>query len=354
MKRYIRVISLIIIIAGLLIYNINKPRNYKEEYSLDNYSITEEYHKSDKYYSFKLVKDEYIFYFARNYSFSKKRKLIKSISEEVNDKTVCINVDILKNSSETICSNQEEYTSLRVLNDDKKEVLSTYEDVKVYDKSYKYYEWNGYGFTDIINHKEYKILKKENYDNNLSYKFDDYIIFANYDDKNEFKLFYLFNTKTNKFEKIKLKDSISFDSYFQGIYKDKLYIFDKNNSIQYGIGIKNKKVTKTSNSDGALYYDGKIETKPLNTFKYNNLLFTNDNFINYSINNDSLYYSYIGSDLKIKLFDNVQYIIKESNNKVLFLSNGYVYEIDIYNNEVKLLLESMEWEFHYNSQIYIF
>ena len=113
-------------------------------------------------------------------------------------------------------------------------------------------------------------------------------------------------------------------------------------------------MTKTSNSDGALYYDGKIETKPLNTFKYNNLLFTNDNFINYSINNDSLYYSYIGSDLKIKLFDNVQYIIKESNNKVLFLSNGYVYEIDIYNNEVKLLLESMEWEFHYNSQIYIF
>ena len=354
MKRYIRTISLLIIIIGIFVYVINKPKDYKQEYSLNDYKIEEEYHKNDKYYSFKLIKDEYVFYFANNNAYSLNRKLISNINEEVNDDTVCLSITIQKKTSETICSNKKEYTSHK-LNDkvERNDEILSYEDIKVYDKLYKYFEWNGYGFTDILNKKEYKILKKESYDNLLSYQYDKYIIFADYDQKNEFKQFYLFNTEKKKYEKIKLKDSISFDSYFEGVYKDNIYLFDKNNLIQYKINLKKKTVLKSNNSDGALYYDGEVSSKQLNMFKYNNLLFTNNKLINYTIDNNVLYYSYFKNDIKVKLKEDVQKVLYSKDYKVVYISKGHIYETDLLGN-TKELLESMQWEFHYDSQIYIF
>ena len=274
MKRYIRVIGLIVILCGLFVYFINKPVNYEIEYTMNDYKVYEKYNKNDKYYSFKLIKDEYVFYFAKDIAYTPKRKLINGLNEEVNDNKVCLSVSTNEDSSESICSNTKEYTTYNLFdNDDLPETLETYEDIKIYNKDHKYYEWNGYGFTDILKKKEYKILKKESYNNSLSYKYNNYIIFADYDEKNEFKKFYLFNTKNNKFETIKLKDSISFDSYFQGVCKNKIYLFDRNNSIQYSIDLKKKSVLKSSDKEGALYFDGKVSTKSLNTLKYNNILF---------------------------------------------------------------------------------
>ena len=354
MKRYIRVISLIIILVGLFIYFKNKPVNYEIDYSLNDYKVYEKYNKNDKYYSFKLVKDEYVFYFAKDIAYTPKRKLINSLNEEVNDSTICVSISTKDSSSEFICSNTKEYTTYNLFdNDVLPETLDTYEDIKIYNKDYKYYEWNGYGFTDILKKKEYKILKKESYNNSLSYKYGDYIIFADYDEKNEFNKFYLFNTKKNKFETIKLKDSISFDSYFQGVYKNKIYLFDRNNSIQYSINLKKKNVLKSSDKEGGLYFDGKVSTKSLNTLKYNNILFKENNYINYYLEDKTLYYSYIDSDIKIKLRDNVDVILKTDDTTVIYLTKGVVKELNL-KEESKSIIESMQWEFHYDSQIYIF
>ena len=353
MKRYIRVISLIIILSGLFIYFKNKPVNYELDYSLNDYKVYEKYNKNDKYYSFKLIKDEYVFYFAKDIVYSPKRKLIDSIKEEINDKTICLSINTKKSSSEFICSDTKEYTTYSYDNDVLPEKLDTYEDVNIYNKDHKYYEWNGFGVTDILKKKEYKILNKESYNNSLSYKYGNYIIFADYDEKNEFKKFYLFNTKNNKFETIKLKDSISFDSYFQGVYKNKIYLFDRNNSVQYSINLKKKNVLKSSDKEGALYFDGNVSTKSLNTMKYNNIIFKDNNIINYYLEDKILYYSYIDSDIKIKLRDNVDAILKTSDDSVIYLTKGVVKELKL-KEESKTILESMQWEFHYDSQIYIF
>ncbi len=354
MKRYIRVISLIIILCGLFIYFRNKPVNYELDYTLNDYKVYEKYNKNDKYYSFKLVKDEYVFYFAKDIAYSPNRKIIKSLNEEINDSTICLSISTKDSSSESICSNTKEYTTYNLTdNDEEQEILDTYEDIKIYNKDYKYYEWNGYGFTDILKKKEYKILNKESYNNSLSYKYGDYIIFADYDEKNEFKKFYLFNIKKNKFETIKLKDSISFDSYFQGVYKNKIYLFDRNNSIQYSIDLKKKNILKTSDKEGALFYDGKVSTKSLNTLKYNNILFESNNIINYSLEDKTLYYSYIGSDIKIKIREDVDAILNYDDNSVIYLTKGVVKEFNL-KEESKIILECMQWEFHYESQIYIF
>ena len=98
MKRYIRVISLIIILAGLFVYFKNKPINYEIDYSLNDYQIHEKYNKNDKYYSFKLVKDEYVFYFAKDISYTSKRKLIKEVNEQVNEDSICLNYKTKKSS----------------------------------------------------------------------------------------------------------------------------------------------------------------------------------------------------------------------------------------------------------------
>ena len=354
MKRYIRVISLIIILCGLFIYFKNKPVNYELDYTLNDYKVYEQYNKNDKYYSFKLIKDEYVFYFAKDIAYTPKRKLINEIKEEVNDNTTCLSISTKDSSSEFICSNTKEYTTYyQYDNDIQPETLDTYEDIKIYNKDHKYYEWNGFGFTDILKKKEYKVLKKESYNNSLSYKFGDYIIFADYDEKNEFKKFYLFNVKKNKFETLKLKDSISFDSYFQGVYKNKIYLFDRNNSIQYSIDLKKKTVLKSSDKEGALYFDGKVSTKSLNTLKYNNILFKENNIINYSLEDKTLYYSYINSDIKVKVRDNVDVILKTDDTSVIYLTKGIVKEFNL-KEESKSIIESMQWEFHYDSQIHIF
>ncbi len=354
MKRYIRVISLIIILGGLFIYFKNKPVNYELDYTLNDYKVYEKYNKNDKYYSFKLIKDEYVFYFAKDISYTSKRKLINGINEEINDNTICLSIDTKNSTSESICSDTKEYTTYyQIDNDVLPETLDTYEDIKIYNKDHKYYEWNGFGFTDILKKKEYKVLKKESYNNSLSYKYGDYIIFADYDEKNEFKKFYLFNTKKNKFEILKLKDSISYDSYFQGVYKNKIYLFDRNNSIQYSIDLKKKTVLKSSDKEGALYFDGKVSTKSLNTLKYNNILFKENNIVNYSLDDKTLYYSYIDSDIKIKVRDNVDAILNTDDTNVIYLTKGIVKEFNL-KEESKSIIESMQWEFHYDSQIYIF
>ena len=350
--RYIRLISIFIILLGLFLYFKNKPINYEIDYNFNDYSINEKYNKQNDYYSFKLTKNEYIFYFVLEHKYSNKRKLVTNINEEINDDIVCISINTKVGETETICNNKKEYY-LKTTYNDSKEVQSKYEDISIYDKSNTYYEWNGYGLTDIINNKTYNVLKKESYDNSLSYSKDEYIVFANYDEKNEFKLIYIFNTKTKKYQTIKLKNAISYDSYFQGVYNDEIYLFDRNKSVQYAINPKKKSISKTSNSEGAIYFDGIKTEKPINQFKYNDLVFKENNKINYVIDNGSLYYYYYDSDIKIKLTDNVQAIINSNDSNVYYLSNGVVYSLN-YLKEINKLVESMEWQFHYSSQIYVF
>ena len=63
---------------------------------------------------------------------------------------------------------------------------------------------------------------------------------ADYDNKYEFNKFYLIDIKKGKKETITSNQSISIDSYVQGSYKNDIYLFDKNNKIQYQINIKTK------------------------------------------------------------------------------------------------------------------
>ena len=353
MKKYIRLLIVIIILICIFIYFKNKAINYEIDYVIDDYQVKEKYDKKNKYYSYTVDKDEYTFYFAINHSYLSKRKLVNKVNSINNDDQLCINVETKIGNTETICEKNKEYENLSLKEDIKYETIDNYEDIKIYDKSYEYYEWNGYGLTNIVTKKEYKVLEKESYNNSLSYKYDNYVLFANYDEKNEFNKFYIFNVKTKKFNVLKLKKAISYDSYFQGVYKEKIYLFDRNKSTQYSIDLKKKQITKTSDSEGAIYFDGEVSHKPLNNFKYNDLYFKNTNTISFYIENNILYYSYLGSDIKIKMLSNVQEILSIKDDKVIYLSDGIVYEDGI-KSSMRPLLESMEWQFHNSSIIYVF
>ena len=230
MKKYIRLLSVFIILIGIYVYFQSKAVNYK--YSVDDYLIKEKYDKKNDYYSFTLNKDEYTFYFAIKHSYDSKRKHVNKVNTNNNEDSVCISIETKIGNSETICKRNDSYENLSLKNDVKYEPVDNFEDIKIYDKSYNYYEWNGYGLKDVLSKKTYNVLDKESYNNSLSFKYDKYIIFANYDEKNEFKKFYIFDTKSKKYNILKLKNSISFDSYFQGVYNDKVYLFDKNKTIK--------------------------------------------------------------------------------------------------------------------------
>lgn len=356
-KRYIYFVIVIVLIIGIYLYYSKRANNYCIEYDKSGYKVVESFNKDNNLYTFKLTKDEYIFYYSLNHKYTSKRMILKSIDEKELDNDVkCLNIKVFGDNQGYICSNKKEYTDEFISglteNKDKSKKFKTSEDVDLYTKK-PIYEWNGYGFTNLKTGKKFNVLNKESYDNKLAYQFDKYILFANYDDTNEFTKLYVFNIDKEKIFVIKLDNSISFDSYFEGVIDGWVYLFDRNNNVQYAINPAKKSVKVTSNSESAVYYNNEKTTSALNNFKYKDMTFIDEKTYNYSIKDNNLYLNFKGSDINIKVFNKVNYIINADDKRVAFLSNNEVYEYE-FGKGYKLLAKSLEWEFHYNSQLYVF
>lgn len=356
-KRYIKICLVLILLIGLYLYFTKKPNNYTLEYDKSGYKVVETFDKDKNLYTFKLTKNEYIFYYALNHKYTTKRMIIDKITKkELENDSLCTNIKVFGDNQGYICSNKKEYTDefLSGLSENKDEVekIKKSEDVTIYKKA-SYYEWNGYGFTNLMTGKKINILKKESYDNKLSYQYKNYILFANYDQNNEFTVLYVLDIDKDKINTIKLDNSISFDSYFEGVINDWIYLFDRNNSIQYKISPIKNKVIKTSNDEIAVYYDDEETNEVLKNFKYKNMIFKDTKTYNWSISDNNLYLNFNDSDIYIKVFEGVNTIINKDGKRVVFLAKNELYSYE-FGKGYKKLAKSLEWEFHFNSQIYVF
>lgn len=348
-------IIFIIILVSIYWVVSSSPRNYEMSYDVNAFSVVESYQKDNGFYNFKISNDEYSFVFMNDNKYSKSRKLVSEIYYEEIDKYLCLSALIDEEKTQVICSDGTSYTDYYLLNEEESiNIIDVIDNVYIYNKDYDYLLWNGYGITNIIDGTSYNFLENESYDNNLSYRLNDYIIFADYDASREFNTFYIYDKNNEKIIEWEFDYNISTSSYFMGDVDEYIYLFDKKNKIQYKINIEKQTIEISSDEDGAMFYDNEWTSKTLNNLSYNELLFNYNNLYNFILEDNILYYKYINSDTFIKISDNnITDIIYYNDYNVIYLIGDKLYVYNIFSGN-KLLLEYFEWNFSYSNKIYVF
>ena len=239
---------------------------------------------------------------------------------------------------------------------------------------------DNYKGIDIVNSKNtttIKLFKKDIYKKYIKELNDKYYLIADYDNKYEFNKFYLIDIKKGKKETITSNQSISIDSYVQGSYKNDIYLFDKNNKIQYQINIKTKSVKPVENLDNniKIYSVNKwdktdIYTASKQLIKFNYYEKNSKEYLKIDKvggqktgyyyyyekedNNYNIYRSNINKKQKTYLFttDDISRI-KYKNDKIYYIDKDY---LKMYSDKtgIKTILKNSELKFNKNLEFYIY
>ena len=358
MKRIIYLVLIIIVI--ICVYNlvVAKPRSYQLNYKYNDYDVSEKYDAEIGSYTFVFNHEGGHFVFGLNHKYTSKRKLIQNVNEIEEDNASCMNIKVLDTALSTMCYdyNGTIYDASIKNNREDKEIKKI-NNISIYNDKYSYYIWNGYGLTNVLTKKEYNVLKKESYNNNLSTSVGDYIMFANYDEGTKYKTLYIFNVKDNEYKTLELENNIDSDAYIMGNIDNAIYIFDRKNAKEFKIELDTLKASIVSDANGGVIYnDSRKESIPIEQLKYNDYQFSYHRLYDYIIENKQLYLTYYGTGTKIKVSnnDNIKDIIKIEDDQVFYIGeNNKIYTYNIKKKE-QTLIENFEWNFSYNNKIFVF
>lgn len=333
---------------------VNHPKDYELIYNINSYNIKESYSKKDKAYYLNIYDDStnYSFFLKRKYS--KKRKLLENIDIYTDDEKTCVKPIIKNETFQYVCNKDNDYfmyLSNSLIESDKEKIDS----IDVYNKDFTYYIFDGYGLKNVVTKKKIHFFNNEHYENALSYKGDNFILFANYDDERVFNKFYLIDKESEDyFEIVNENYEISYDSYFLGMVKNKVYLFDKKNMKEYSIDIKKRIIKLISKGDKGLFYDLGFDEILLSKLKYETNFFNTGSLVDYEIDNSTLYKKYNNSVNRIKITDySVKTIVSASDEEIFYISDDSLYSYNDTSGNT-LLLTNFDWKFNYKNNIYVF
>lgn len=333
---------------------VNHPKDYELIYNINSYNIKESYSKKDKAYYLNIYDDStnYSFFLKRKYS--KKRKLLENIDIYTDDEKTCVKPIVKNETFQYVCNKDNDYfmyLSNSLIESDKEKIDS----IDVYNKDFTYYIFDGYGVKNVVTKKKIHFFNNEHYENALSYKGDNFILFANYDDERVFNKFYLIDKESEDyFEIVNENYEISYDSYFLGMVKNKVYLFDKKNMKEYSIDIKKRVIKLISKGDKGLFYDLGFDEILLSKLKYETNLFNTGSLVDYEIDNGTLYKKYNNSVNRIKITDySVKTIVSASDEEIFYISDDSLYSYNDTSGNT-LLLTNFDWKFNYKNNIYVF
>jgi hypothetical protein len=363
-KKFKYLLLIIPLIIILYIWFI--PKNYLVNYNKNDIEVTESYNKTENTYSFLFNYDNKEYYLKLENQYIRKRKLIDNIEIKKDDNTICIIPSSKKLVLYPLCYQDDSLISYQLITnkdllDSKyyKEITSindNYNNISInYLNNKKYYIWNYKGFyvIDGKNNQELKLFNTDTYNINLSTSISNNIIIADYESKYNFNKFYLINTQNNKIKEISTNKDISFDSYILGTYKNKLYIFDKTNKIEYEINSKKLSINNiVSKNKGRILNNNEWEDISVNKLANNEYKFSTNNLYDYEIIDNKLYL--VEDNFKTLVSNqNVKDIILIDKDTVYYLIDDKLYYYNHNDGEV-LIMEYFEWNFNYKNMIYIF
>ena len=394
-------IFVLILFFELIAYIFKDSHNveYKIENKSNKYTVNEVYKNKMYYILISTKKHKYSFEIKN--SFHKKKKIVNKILEYKTKDALCI-YPVIKKSNDTniICSKDNKsysYTRYKSeLTDFVKELKkkkyknnswtepsksqNKLDTLKIYnkninEKTYIYiYNYSGFYTINNGNNDRLKLFKNDNYNNTLGVQLDKYYIVPDYDQKHDYKDFYIINMTNNKIKEKTYKIEISKDSYVNGIIDNEIYIFDKDEIKQYRIYKNGKKIKEVGNKEyGVLYYDLGFKTENAYNFVDEEITFktfkdyiseiekntslkyirNNKDTYYYQTKDNNVYYYNIHNKQKVLLFNKKisDFILIDSI--IYFISEDTLYSYNI-NEGLKKLVTYSELKFNSKNRIAIY
>ena len=366
-RRRLALLLIIILIIALVLFFLFRRKDYTVTYSVNDYEITESYHKEEDYYSFIIKKGETErFAIVYNQHFSSKKN-IDQITEYQTETESCITISSNKVRIEPLCTKEETQISYHLVSDEMKEklgvtsetkedtILTTYNNINVYHyRNHNYYIWNYRGFYHINENTTEKIqlFDKDIYNPTLITQVNDTLVIPDYNADYYFDKVILLDMNTGRTTTWTLETSIYFDSAVLGVYQGDLYIIDKHEKTEWQLNIAKQKQERVGTEQkGGKIYDHEWTNVTMNRLLYQENTFKGTTILEYNIKEDGLYAIFDNHQMKIRESAPSK-ILSNTDNTVYYLVNDNVYS---YNKEEgeKLLLNYFEWNFNSENVIFI-
>ena len=366
-RRRLALLLIIILIIALVLFFLFRRKDYTVTYSVNDYEITESYHKEEDYYSFIIKKGETErFAIVYNQHFSSKKN-IDQITEYQTQTESCITISSNKVRIEPLCTKEETQISYHLVSDEMKEklgvtsetkedtILTTYNNINVYHyRNHNYYIWNYRGFYHINENttENIQLFDKDIYNPTLITQVNDTLVIPDYNADYYFDKVILLDMNTGRTTTWTLETSIYFDSAVLGVYQGDLYIIDKHEKTEWQLNIAKQKQERVGTEQkGGKIYDHEWTNVTMNRLLYQENTFKGTTILEYNIKEDGLYAIFDNHQMKIRESAPSK-ILSNTDNTVYYLVNDNVYS---YNKEEgeKLLLNYFEWNFNSENVIFI-
>lgn len=265
---------LILLLLAIICFKLLsfKTINYKVKTEGTSVDVKEVF---NKYYYIE-IKTKNNIYPIRIFDDFKKRKIVKNVYLYSDNDIECVLPIIDDYYSNIMCIKGQllyDYQNIVGQNEKLDKYVNTIKEYDIADYNKDFVEYRRVGtvsynklnrfnkrnaittYKGIINNgKEIVLFKNDIYNNDISIFVNNYYLVADYMDKYTFEYLYVINLEDSSVNKIRYKDGISYDSYIQGIVDNKVYLYDKNNEIQYEIDVENLKIKVISDNDYIKYY----------------------------------------------------------------------------------------------------
>ncbi|HIQ94079.1 TPA: hypothetical protein IAB29_02960 [Candidatus Ventrenecus stercoripullorum] len=366
-RRRLALLLIIILIIALVLFFLFRRKDYTVTYSVNDYEITESYHKEEDYYSFIIKKGETErFAIVYNQHFSSKKN-IDQITEYQTETESCITISSNKVRIEPLCTKEATQISYHLVSDEMKEklgvtsetkedtILTTYNNINVYHyRNHNYYIWNYRGFYHINENttENIQLFDKDIYNPTLITQVNDTLVIPDYNADYYFDKVILLDMNTGRTTTWTLETSIYFDSAVLGVYQGDLYIIDKHEKTEWQLNIAKQKQERVGTEQkGGKIYDHEWTNVTMNRLLYQENTFKGTTILEYNIKEDGLYAIFDNHQMKIRESAPSK-ILSNTDNTVYYLVNDNVYS---YNKEEgeKLLLNYFEWNFNSENVIFI-
>lgn len=403
MKKIIKLvigIFVLILLFELIGFVFKTHHNISYEINKDKTKFTVGEVFKDKRYYFKISSGKYIFSFDVKNDFHKSKEVIKDIYSYKFDDTLCIYPVLKKGNSNILCSRKGKSYSYTYYEKDLVSFVSklkskgfkslSWEKKSNYvrkngtlegylnnikEDTYIYiYKYNGFFSLNRDSLEKIDLFKDDTYVNHLGTNVSKYYLVPNYDDKYDYDEIYVIDMTKDKVKKRKIKNSISKDSYINGVIDDYLYIFDKDELKQYKISKKGNKIIEVGNrDDGGLYYDLGFKTIDIYKFTDDEILFKTvddyidklqgktsvkfiekygDSYFYQTVDNDVFYYN-VNSGVKVLLFNMDISDFRYVSETLYFISGDKLYSYD-FDRGISLIATYGELSFNSKNRIAIY
>lgn len=360
---------LILLIALLsFIISLFKTKSYSLEYNIEDYKISENYDNKEKLFYYEIVYNDIKYNFIYNSKYQKEKKLIHNIQTYQEEEYVCLVIESDKINSQPLCSKDDNLIDVHLVPNTLQEQLPTsiknaktteerYENYQLYNTDNKTFIWSYKGF-NYINGKDRKFIKifdKDIYDIPSATKINNYIVIPDYEQAYAYNKVYILDINTLEVEEWKLKYDIAFDSYVLGINDKSIYVIDNKNEIEYELVPHKKKmrIVATANKQGVVYNNNQLEKVSMKKLTSSTYQFTYKNYYHYTLEDNTLYLSYLDSKIKTKISNlEVSSIVSINQENVYYLVKDTLYKYDLNYGETKLITYA-EWERNNKNLIFI-